>query len=198
MVSRRSGFIPRLFFGNNLVGAALRRDFLWMRSLSKGHAALRKGRISATGLSYFVTICLLKDQKGLDSTDFFEGSLATLLTIEADGKLELIALVHMPDHLHLLFCLESDHSLSDSIRLYKGKMAPLLRKNGLKWQRGYFDRWLRETDSIGVVLQYMLMNPYRKTLIPKEQRWPYWFCTKEAKKWMSLDEDVPYPEWLNC
>ena len=168
-----------------------------MKNPFKGHAALRKGRISAAGLFYFVTICLVKNGNGLDSTDLFEVSLATLLEKEEDGKIELVAVVHMPDHLHLLFRLESDLSLGDFIRLYKGKMTPLLRRNGLKWQRGYYDRWLREPDPIGVVLRYMLMNPYRKNLLAGNETWPFWFCTKEAKKWMSLDKDVPYPEWLN-
>lgn len=168
-----------------------------MRNRSKGHAALRKGRISATGSFYFLTLCLDKDQTGLDSPVLFKDCCAALNTLEIENSINFICLINMPDHLHAILNLHGSISLSRVIRLFKGRMSPVLRRYGVRWQRGYYDRRLRETDPIGVVLRYMLINPYREKLIPKEQKWPYWFCTKEAKKWMSLDEDVPDPEWLN-
>ena len=104
----------------------------------------------------------------------------------------------MPDHVHLLVELNTETSLQGLVRLYKGRMAPELRKNKLNWEDSFFDRRLRPEDSVGSVLRYILMNPYRKGLIIPESEWPYSFFSKEAKTWISIakEKNVPMPNWL--
>lgn len=41
----------------------------------------------------------------------------------------------MPDHTHLLVTLGDRTELSAAIRLFKGRLAPVLRNAGLCWQR---------------------------------------------------------------
>lgn len=169
-----------------------------MRDPSKGHAALRKGRWSAHDTMYFLTICLRTGQLGLDSKKLFETSLKILKTLEEDSCKALHGIVHMPDHVHMLVELNTETNLQAIVRLYKGRMTPGLRKCELSWESGYFDRRLRPEDSVGAVLRYMLMNPYRKSLITTDSEWPYSCSTKEAKSWMSIagEKNVPLPEWL--
>jgi putative transposase len=169
-----------------------------MRDPAKGHAALRKGRWSALNSTYFLTICLRKGQSGLDSKELFEASLTILKSLE-NGICKVIhGIVHMPDHIHLLIQLSAENELSHVVRLHKGRMTPNLRIRGLNWQGGYYDRRIRPQDSIGRVLRYMLLNPYRKNLITALEEWPFCYSTELAKSWISLamHENIPEPEWL--
>ena len=68
-------------------------------------------------------------------------------------------------------------------------MSPTLRKHQLNWEDGYFDRRLRPNDSVGSVLRYMLLNPYRKHLQSADREWPFWYCNEEAKPWISIAEE---------
>ncbi len=169
-----------------------------MRDPSKGHAALRKGRWSAPNTLYFLTICLNTGQSGLDSNGLFEASLTHLKMLEKEKCRAIHGIVHMPDHVHLLVELNTETNLQDLVRLYKGRMTPGLRKNKLNWESGYFDRRLRPEDSVGSVLRYMLMNPFRKGLIIPDNEWPYSYFTEEAKTWISIagEKKVPMLEWL--
>lgn len=160
---------------------------------------MRKGRSNLTGCTYFLTICLAKEQSGLDSPSIFSSCQLILRRLERANDLICHGFVLMPDHVHLLLDLnETESDLPSMMGLFKGRLSPGLRELKLGWQRGYFDRRLRETDSKAVVLRYMMMNPYRKGLIEIGEEWPYWECSDLAKVW--LDTEVgrarPVPDWL--
>jgi REP element-mobilizing transposase RayT len=169
-----------------------------MRNPSKGHAALRKGRWSAGDTMYFITICLRPEQSGFDRQELFEKSLTTLKTLEGESCKVIHGIVHMPDHIHMLIELNTETSLQELVRLYKGRMTPALRRHGLNWQSGFHDRRIRPDDSVGAVLRYMLMNPYRKGLLDTNDVWQPLYCTKEAETWISIAEEknVPLPKWI--
>lgn len=122
---------------------------------------------------YFLTPCLENGQRGLDNPALFDASVKLLQGIEKTASIEMLALVHMPGHLHLLIRLSQESSLPNLVRIFKGRMSPTLRKSNLRWQRSYHDRRLRKSDPIDVVLRYMLMNPYRKGLLDPRNDWPY-------------------------
>ncbi len=107
-----------------------------MRDPLKGHAALRKGRWSAQDTLYFITVCLKPKQVGLDSNELFDTGTKILTALESNSCKAVHALVHMPDHIHLLVELGHETSLQDLVRLYKGRMSPELRKFGLKLAEG--------------------------------------------------------------
>lgn len=106
--------------------------------------------------------------------------------------------VIMPDHIHLLVALGSEYSLMQAVRLFRGGLSPALRKNGLSWERGYFDHRIRRGEDRLPVLRYIFLNPYRAGLVSLEQQWPGYYCAGEDWTWFrSLTNDTaPYPEWL--
>jgi|TARA_B110000037_G_C16903874_1_gene417314 putative transposase len=169
-----------------------------MRDPAKGLSSLRKGRRSGCDCVYFLTICLKQGSFDLDTSFALDACLKVLKDPENVGVAETHGFVLMPDHAHLLISLQNGNQLQDMVRVFKGRMSPVLRKLGLGWQRGYYDRLLRESDSVGIVLRYMQMNPYRKSLVKTDEHWPYWFCSEKARVWMDndLENDVPLPEWL--
>jgi len=169
-----------------------------MKNPAKGQVSLRKGRRSAKGGRYFLTMCLEEGKTGLDTPKVFNASLQLGREIEASAAIQFYAIVIMPDHLHLLIRLLDKTKLEDFAKSFKGRLSPVLRNLGIRWQRGYFGRLIRDQDSVDVVVRYMLMNPYRKGLIDSSDKWPYWYCSDQAKVWMDDLEgiDKPVPKWL--
>ena len=110
-----------------------------------------------------------------------------------------LAFMLMPDHVHWLVTLEADEALSDIVRLYKGRMAPVLREHDLRWQKGaYHDRRLRPDDELAPFLSYMLCNPYRAGVCRISEVWPFWYCDAEILNWFEPTTDArqPHPEWI--
>jgi REP element-mobilizing transposase RayT len=104
----------------------------------------------------------------------------------------------MPDHLHLLVKLGSTMSLSDCIRLCKGRLAAALRAAQLSWQEGYYEHAMREQEDRVPVFLYIYLNPYKAGLVTKTQPWPGYFCAPADWDWFSqmTDRDLPFAEWL--
>ena len=66
----------------------------------------------------------------------------------------------MPDHIHLLLKMDSKISLSDLMRLIKGKSSRFLNENykfldGFEWQRGYgaFSVSSKDVDRVSVYIK---------------------------------------------
>lgn len=106
--------------------------------------------------------------------------------------------VVMPDHLHLLVTLGNATDLSSAIRLFKGRLTPLLRKHGAAWQQNFFDHRLRPDEELLPVYLYIFLNPYRKGLIPVNQPWKGYSCNEEDWAWFGslTNERCPEPAWL--
>lgn len=108
---------------------------------------------------------------------------------------KLRAMVIMPDHIHLLVGLEAK-SVSDSVRIFKGRLSPKLRKHNLKWQSGFYDHRLRPKDKLSGVVRYMWLNPYRAGICNEGEAWPGWWCDEAVTEWIGADtKDYPPPEW---
>jgi LPPG:FO 2-phospho-L-lactate transferase len=164
----------------------------------KGHRNLRKGRVSVPGASYFLTICTNDRQTGLATDELLTGVVDVNTQMDEECAWRLRVLTLMPDHLHAVVRLHEDAGLSQCLKTFKGRTAPLLRENGLRWQKGAFEHRIRPAERLGPVFHYIYMNPYRKNLIGGHQTWPYFYCSDEDWAWFQpmLNDNLPYPEWL--
>ena len=118
--------------------------------------------------------------------------------LDAEGSWRLRTLVVMPDHVHLLVAMSESTELTGAVRLFKGRLTPVLRKVDLRWQQAYFDHRMRsEEDSLPVFL-YIFLNPYRAKLLKPDEKWPGYYCSEEDWAWFGAlsNESVPLPEWL--
>ena len=166
----------------------------------RGQAALRHGRFSQANASYFITLCTLNRVSGLAEPVLFDGLLNLLLALEKNGVLHVRCLTLMPDHLHMVIRLGEPKTLSEALRLFKGRASVLLRAHGLAWQRGgYYDHRLRPDEPVGPVFRYIFLNPYRKQLLNPGDCWPYFYCCPEDWVWFQHETraGAPFPEWLN-
>jgi putative transposase len=145
--------------------------------MKKGHKSLRKGRHSEAGLVYHVTFRIDKNRQRLSDrhrrivSRFIESS-------ELKDYWQLFAWVVMPDHVHLLFELKGQKTLSELASRIKSKTSlEINRGESVKtslWQRGFYDHGFRSEDSIIEAARYIVANPIRANLVSGVGFYPYW------------------------
>ena len=163
-----------------------------------GYNALRRGRWSQSGAEYFLTLCAANRRTGLAAFDLVERIWGEAGRLELAGTWALRTGVVMPDHIHLLVGLQADADLSATVRLFKGRLTPVLRARGIAWQPAFFDHRMRTDEDRLPVFRYVFLNPYRANLIKSDDRWPGYRCSPEDWEWFGslTDSDCPFPEWL--
>lgn len=92
---------------------------------------------------------------------------------------QTLAFVVMPDHLHWLFSLAGNASLSGVVGNIKRhsarKVNELTDRRGLPvWQRGYHDHALRSEDAVIEVARYLVANPLRAGIARRVGDYPLW------------------------
>jgi len=143
---------------------------------------LRKGRISLPNQIYLVTT-VTKARKNI-FTNFNKARFVTqsLRYVEFNRNLESLCFVIMPDHLHWLFSLGVNTSISQVVADVKRRSSYRInqynKKNGNAiWQPGFHDYALRQEDEIKDVARYIVANPLRAGLVEKIGDYPHWDAT---------------------
>ena len=87
----------------------------------------------------------------------------------------------MPDHLHLFVeGRREDADFRLFMRNWRKRSTLEVRPDGARtiWQKGYFERVLREEEGTEQVINYMLMNPVRAGLVQSPIDYPHcWSVT---------------------
>ncbi|MEI6105392.1 MAG: transposase [Opitutae bacterium] len=163
-----------------------------------GHKALRRGRWSESGAEYFLTFCTADRRPGLTAPDVMTAILLEASRLGKDSRWTLLSGVVMPDHVHLLVKISSTTGLAGAVRLFKGRLTPVLRTAGLRWEPAYFDHRLRPNEDRLPVFIYIYLNPYRAKLLIPGQVWTGYFCNQNDWIWFEAltNQACPFPEWL--
>ncbi len=139
---------------------------------------LRKGRYSEQGQIYFVTMVTNNRTPCFSSLYVTRKAIQQLGLLHREEKLYSYAWVVMPDHIHWLFQLGENQSLSKVINLFKGRTARILNKylntEGKFWQSAYYDRAVRKDEDIKQIARYIVANPLREGLVERIEEYPYW------------------------
>ena len=170
-----------------------------MPGLVRGYGALRRGRYSAPDTDYFLTICLRRPTWGFSHAGLREQCIDTMRHLEGEEIWIVRSAVVMPDHLHMLAMLRRAAELSDAVRLFKGRLSPALRKQGVRWQPNFYDHRMRADEDRLPVFLYMYLNPYRAGLVAGDQPWAGYLCSEHDWQWFGklTNEPCPQPEWLH-
>jgi REP element-mobilizing transposase RayT len=132
-----------------------------------------------SGSTYFVTFRLK------DGVMNKEEQIIVLEHIkDGNGKFyTLIAVVVMPDHVHLLFIPKEGYTLSRIMKGIKGVSSHkinLKRKiSGTIWQDESFDRIMRNEDELKEKINYMLYNPLKKGLTDNPENYYGWYYNEK-------------------
>ena len=118
---------------------------------------------------YFVTICTYERQCLFEDELFRQIATQTLLAIPQwpHSGVRLDEWVVMPNHLHVIFELTDNRiGLGNVIGSYKALVTRriynlLLSAKPIVWQRGYYERIVRNEEELIAVRKYILQNPER-------------------------------------
>jgi len=123
------------------------------------------------GATYFITFRTVQGELSIE-----EQKLVLKHIVDGNEKFyTLIAVIVMPDHVHLLLTPNEGYDLSRITKGIKGASARQLNlkrgTSGSIWQDESFDRIIRDQNELNEKLNYMLNNPVKRGLT--ESPWDY-------------------------
>ena len=140
--------------------------------------ALRTGRHSSHGQVYVVTTVTAGRQPFFVDFTLARCVITEMRHTHAAGRVDSLAWVLMPDHLHWLFQLGDVGTLAEVMQSFKGRSGRAIslmdgRQRGI-WQRGYHDHALRAEDDVRGVARYLAANPLRAGLVQQLGDYSHW------------------------
>jgi len=139
---------------------------------------LHKGRVSLAYNAYFVTTVTQNRIPYFQNFYCARLLVTEMRRLHEENQLASLAWVIMPDHLHWLFQLQENQSLSQIVRLLKGRSAHrvnhYLQRQGSIWDRAFHDHALRKDEDIKNIARYIVANPLRAKLVEKLDDYPMW------------------------
>jgi putative transposase len=145
---------------------------------TRGHAALRLGRISLPGQVYHVT-ATTQDREPLFNVP--EAAFAAAACFHAPGvagDANLLCWVLMPDHAHWLLQLGARDGLAGVVCRLKSASAraanAALGRSGAVWARAFHDHALRCDEDLLAVARYIVAHPVTAGLVRRMGDYPFW------------------------
>ena len=137
-----------------------------------------------TAAYYFVTICTYQKQSLFEDDGLKRLVEIVIQKLESNAwsefsHVEIDALVIMPNHIHFIFAfIDSENATDDfevrAVRLskslgsliatFKGEVTKMVRRTTRDfelrvWQRGYYDRIIRDENEHNRIREYIRLNP---------------------------------------
>ena len=133
------------------------------------------------GAVYFITFRTITSKLSVE-----EQTLILKHITDGDRKYyNLVAIVVMPDHVHLILQPLSKYNLSRIMKGIKGVTAILINKNrkskGSIWQAESFDRIIRNQEELSEKLNYMINNPVKKGLGDDPMNYHGWYINIDSE-----------------
>jgi REP element-mobilizing transposase RayT len=125
---------------------------------------------------YFLTICVAPRRRVFVDQESVDLVLSQLPQSSTAHGFAVIAYCVMSDHIHLLVeGLTEDSDLRNFVRIFKQQSSFACRQKHEQqlWQRGYYDRVLREEDDTFAVARYLLNNPVRAGIVAAPRDFPF-------------------------
>ena len=131
---------------------------------------------------YSLTFCAADRHEAFTAPVIVAELRRQLLRTAAEYRFDVTAYCFMPDHLHLLVeGLSSRAALLPFCKVVRMRLACdySTRAGRSLWQRGYWERVLREDEETETYARYIFGNPIRKGLVQSFRAYPFsggtWF-----------------------
>ena len=131
-------------------------------------------RLKSSEKIFFITTNLKTGERSFHEPEY--QIIAETITKERQrlGFL-LFGYVFMPDHWHALIWTQFPVTISDVVqnvkRVSSFKINRLKESCGSRWQRQFWDRFIRHGKEFRERLEYMHLNPVRKGLVDTPELW---------------------------
>lgn len=139
---------------------------------------LRRGRFSQRERIYLVTTITHDRLPRFSDLDPARAVIHALRREATAGTCRTLAWVLMPDHLHWLFVLRDDELSRLVGRLKQSAARSVNRITGrtgeMLWQRGFYDRAVRDDEDVVQMARYIVANPVRAGLVENIGAYPFW------------------------
>ena len=126
--------------------------------------------------TYFLTACTIDRHKSFVTHDFCGVCRDELFAMSDKFGFATDAYVFMPDHSHwLVEGLNDDSDLEEFVARWKQQTgwAWHQRSGSRLWQKGYWDRVLREDETPLSFARYIIENPVRAGLVADVRDYPF-------------------------
>ena len=151
--------------------------------MSSSSCKLRTGRSSEKGNYYLLTSCCRDRIHFFSNPDSAHTVLNSARWLDQQRIIDLIAVVVMPDHMHLVVGLR-ESSLPEVMHRIKSYTSHVIAQatgvEGGIWQRGFHDRGIDDETALRAQVEYCLLNPVRARLAENFRDYPYWWCCWEV------------------
>lgn len=121
--------------------------------------------------SYFITLCTADRLPVLDNPEVFARVHSFAESSMKRYGVHINSYVLMPDHVHLIVTIGGSSGATLGVWVKAFKAVVSLRQ--FKWQSGFFDHVLRNSESCSEKWEYIRMNPVRAGLVQHPGDWPY-------------------------
>jgi putative transposase len=126
---------------------------------------------------YFVTFCTLNRRPLFVDADLVASIQSHFLEQAARFACAIIAYCFMPDHVHLLIeglADDADMRAFTAIAKQKSGFEFAARDGHRLWQKGYYERVLRDEETSRDIIRCILANPMRSGLVVEPAEYPFW------------------------
>ena len=144
-----------------------------------GTNQLLAGRPSERCRIYLLTACTHERAPLFACAKAASVVIDSLKWLDQDQRINLLAAVVMPDHVHFVAQLRIGtlSSLMHSLKSYTAwQINHVMKREGLVWQAQFQDRALRNEESLGTLVDYCLEDPVRAGLVGDFRDYPFWYC----------------------
>ena len=139
---------------------------------------LRQHRHSNMNSYYSVTTCTYRRSELFEDFCNARALISSLKYSDLKGLTQTICFVIMPDHMHWLFQLKTQKSLSSVVAEVKGRTSFLIHKTKKEkiWQAGFYDSLIRDEEHLLHQARYIAANPIRAGIADDLGSYPHWDC----------------------
>lgn len=133
---------------------------------------------------YFLTFCTYQRAERFTDESLANFVSAQLLHSALEYAIDVDAYCVMPDHVHALVTgAADDANVCSYLEDAKQRTGWCFRRDrGQRlWQKGYFDRVLRDEDDTASVTAYIINNPLRAGLVKAPEDYPFWGSGKWSR-----------------
>ena len=146
--------------------------------MQTGYRQLRKGRWSVPNQVYHVTFATAKRRPTFVELRPARVVIRYMQHEVERGHARSLCFVLMPDHLHWLVQIGDVKPLGIVINNVKSRSARdvnrALGSTGRVWQKGFYDRAIREAEDLPSIARYIVANPLRAGLVKSVRNYPHW------------------------
>ena len=139
---------------------------------------------------YFITIhAAARDANVLALPDLAPRLWEEWTTYAGIGRCHPVLFLVMPDHVHGLFRFPIDENMQTVISAWKRLTS---RRNGVRWQRDFFDHRIRNEEERMEKWDYIVMNPVRKGLVEDPNLWPFVWRESDLDRGRAVGASLPF------